>query len=81
MLGASLISSVFGLNDNHQILIVFHSRLDICFKSFSTTFVFCILFTSSVEEIILKSIQYSFQVSISACTSFGKQLQPYHMPA
>ena len=33
------------------------------------------------NDIILKFIQYSFHVSISACISFGKQLHPYQIPA
>jgi hypothetical protein len=81
ILGASLISSVFGLNDNPQILIVFHFKSGIIFKSLSTTLVFCFLFTFSVDDIISKLYQNSFQVSIRACTSFGKQLHPYHIPA
>jgi len=53
----------------------------IFFNNLSTTLVFCHLLTSSVAFIILKSKSYSLPVSINACTSFGKQLHPYQIPA
>jgi hypothetical protein len=80
-LGASLISSVFGLKESHHIQIVFHFISGIFCNNLSTTFVFCNLFTSSVDVIILKLKSYSLPVSINACTSLGKQLHPYQIPA
>jgi hypothetical protein len=52
MLGASLISSVFGLNASPQIAIFFHFNSEINFINLSTVLVFCFLLTSSVDLII-----------------------------